>query len=192
MREIPAEVRELLKNRSMIGENKPSHEVTVGGSSGDVDFTKWTTEHRIIEYGNGNMSKTKDDRAIACYVDNKNIYIAFADSVSGVLSGNGTFGTGIKIKDGSSFLGIIQSSINLIDDVLYLVFSYSNGTNTRVELYTDETGLGTNFSKKSDIMTSGFVDTHVKLSVVTKLGNGNLVIICPANGDYGWHRPVAY
>lgn len=187
MRTIPESVQTLLKSRSMIGANKPSFEVTIGTSTIDADDpTKWSEERLVENYGYGNVCPTKNNGAIVSYVDGTAVKVALAYSMGGILTGTESFGTGAVIK---SSVANARTSMNLIDNILYLAISFTDPTVPnvlRAELWTDETGLGTSFAKMSDISTRLHNATSYSIgtcgavmTAVEKLGNGNLVILTP-------------
>lgn len=177
----------LIQSNMMVGSSRPLADVFIAGEPRGrlVDGSIWSTRRQIIGYGYGNMAQTADGRAIACYIRSGNVCVAFAETVKGVVEGTADFGGELIVKEGVSNA---QSSINLIDGVLYLAVSFTD-TVLRAELWADETGLGTGFAKKSDISTK-LHDKDIEftrgalLSAVFKLGNGNLCVLTP------WREPL--
>lgn len=132
MRELPAGALDLLKSRKQIGANSPNHLITITAANPNrvdlTDPTSWTTWRYFAgatdNKGLGYMTETSDGRAVISYVENNNVYVAFAPSVVGVLEGTEVFDydNAILVKEGNEHENI-QTSLTLIEGRLHLAIT---------------------------------------------------------------------
>lgn len=197
MIEIPSAIQSLLKSKMMVGANRPTGYVEIGGMPGNqnlLDPTSWTTWRTFVGSGkcDGNMCETQDERAVIIYVESNDVKIAYAPTIVGVINGTETFATGAAVTLASN-REYATTSINLIDGKLYacLIWLPTESLVRRAELWRDTDGNGTGFAKVSDITLNlgasanggDYRDAQnmVPPSLIHKLGNGNLVCVLPYN-----------
>ena len=196
MRPVPERVYELLNRKSMIGPDKPQHEINIEGYTFSpylLDPTDWTVYRTFVNTsrGFGNICETMDGRAIAAYVEGNAVKVAFAPNVAGILNGTEVFdyanATTIKSSESTAHF---QVSVNLIDGQLHMAISQESPKPIKAEYWRDSNGWGTDFAKVSDITTNnGSTPTgrerYCPITTIHKLGNGNFALCAPtlANDD---------
>jgi hypothetical protein len=144
----------------MIGANSPNHNVVITGApvgTSLLDPTSWTTWRTFIGSSGspkvyGNMVETTDGKAIISYIDGTSAYIAYADTIAGVLAGTDSFGAGTELKASISYA---QTSINLVQGKLRMAISYwDTGTSKLVcEYWADSDGTGADLAYVGMIAT---------------------------------------
>ena len=156
---------------------------------GLLDPTSWTTWRTFVGASPartwGNMTATADRRAVCIYVESGAVKLAYASSVTEVLSGATTLDTA-SATTLLSGLSEAQSSIDLIDGKLNVCITYINSTPRLVaEFWRDTDGNGTGMAKVSDISTdlsssSAYAPKRgCQPSMIHKLGGGALVVMVP-------------
>jgi len=188
---IPAAIQTLLKSKMMIGDNRPTGYIELGGQPDYRDFTDptvWTEWVTLVD-GNrtlGNIEETTDGRAIIAYIEgttegSKTLEVAFADSVVAVLDQTKTFGAGTVIKSNLTWAACMLSRI---DGKLHLLVEHHNGTVMVAEYWRDSDGNGADFAKIADISTDlsstyyyGWALGAGFKTKIHKLNNNHLVCI---------------
>lgn len=193
MQLMPEAMVNLLKRRSMSGTNKPAYRLTIEDSpvGSLTDPTVWTAWHLFAgtspARGYGNMVETSDERAAISYVEDGNVYIAFADTVAGVLNNTETFdfANATLIKSGVTQC---QTSLSLIDGKLHLAITDKPDTVRTCEYWRDTDGRGDDFSFVSMISTDLHADDvsgglNADLSPIQVLPSGVWIVLAPYNTD---------
>ncbi len=199
---IPAAIETLLKSKIMVGANRPTGYIEIGGQPGNqslLDPTVWTTWRTFVggsldgvHKENGNMTETTDGRAVIAYIEgntegSRALKVAFASSVAGVLSGSVNFSGVTTLISNMTFP---SCSLTMIDGKLCLAVGYERDTTNHiyaVEFWRDSDGNGADFAKVADIsadQSSGFFykDQFISdrwLPYIIKLKNNNLAIVIP-------------
>jgi len=190
---IPPEIQTLLKSKMMVGDNRPTGYITLGGQPGTQnmkDPQTWTTWRVFTtgDRGHGNICETSDGRAVVAYTSDadKSVSVEFAPTIQGVLDGSGPFSGGAtKLASGyDTYQPVV--SINLVDGRLRLVVYHQMDNVTKVwgaEYWADSDGRGTDFVKISDISLNlgpPFQDPRAgKPSLMHKLNSGRLIALLP-------------
>jgi len=188
----------------MIGENRPTGYITLGGQPGTQnmkDPNTWTTWRTFVGSAqtpkiNGNMEETTDGRAVISYISGGAVYIAFADSVVEVLNGTKTFGAGTSIFNSGTER---FTTLSRIDGKLCLVILYTDAVTgyLRAEYWRDSDGNGADFAKVADISTdlssTGLQPYYERqMSLVHRFGTSNLAVIVPWYASSNIHKRCYY
>lgn len=136
MNPIPPAVQTLLKQKDFVGENRPAATLIIGGQPGEFseellsDPVNWSIWRNFTTSGKGcgNIAETNDGRCIVGYCQNGGVYLAWAPTVVGILSGEEVFDYEHAIKifqnPHSNSNGYTGCSINMIDGVFHMIIGY--------------------------------------------------------------------
>lgn len=160
MREIPAEVLTLLKSRAMIGENKPTKEVTIKGLSSNFD---WKESYTAYNPHTGNLdyhpscAELSDLRLLYMYSRGNTLYQAYIADVDTFISQNGSvLSEQIVLND---IYNPRASLFKAPDGGLYFIVAYTQTTSVKtakLEVYKSALGDGSDWALYSTINSTSW------------------------------------
>ena len=189
MREMTPEMAALLKSKTMMGENRPTHRVTIG-NTGVKDFIvgdTWVQPSTIYTSNSLSVAKKANGKLIICNMVGNEVYEAESDTTKTLLTADdgaiNWIGTGI-VAHSVGFVTVW----NLEGD-LYLTFSDKGEPEVapaRYLIYKSPSGNGGDWQLYSVIENYDYgVHTHYSVSIdynctgiPIKLKNGNWVMNC--------------
>ncbi len=146
---IPAAIQTLLKSKMMVGENRPTGYVEVGGMPiGSLkDPTTWTAWPTFVGRSgytqtNGNMEETADKRAIISYYADDNLFTDEAGNTLTPIANIHTDNTVKKFGASSAALDGSYDGISVVDSESW---NLANGWTIEFQLYLDELEVKLNY-----------------------------------------------
>jgi len=185
MRQIPTEVATLLKSRSMIGENKPSYEVTVDtmpANSYQWDIANTWYKPSTTLVGDLTIAKKTNGKLICVLTQRGTFYEGECADINALTSQNDSAINWVQIN-------IINTggycAVSRVGDYLYLCVTDNGGANpASTKLYKSSSGNGGDWVYYSTISAYGAAvteGTSIDLNgsgCITVLSNGRWVIPC--------------
>lgn len=170
MREMTPEMAALLKSKTMVGDNRPTHKITLGNyNSGyeweDIKYIRATTTKPIPEqfqdwydgnWGGGSFVTRADGKVLVTYCNSANdsIYLSIVDSEEDVFFDNNKASANeVAFKTVTNVLAspsaMAQSRLQKFDDgsILLYIFDVGDSSNipSKLEVYKSSNGLGDDF-----------------------------------------------
>jgi len=181
MREIPIEVAALLKSRSMIGTNKPTHEVTVDGLSGSYDLPEtWVWFIQGIEAVKKNISNwiaTNDGKYMCCWFDSatKQLQTGFSSDADFL---NTNYAIENVVTTSTVTVATVyenQCSLFKRNDGKVLLMVVDVGASASAKCYISNTGNGNDWVLYSTVYTTAdgsksILGIYASIPVVTSTG----------------------
>ena len=187
---IPAAIQTLLKSKMMVGDNRPTGYITLGGKLEyiTIDFEQWEEYFRETDSGrgNGNMTETASGGAAVVYENGDTVEVAYASSIVDVLSQTESFAVGQSVTLKSGLTGLLpRSSITYLEGKLHVIIQWFDTTLNvnKAEYYRDTDGNGTGMALVSTISSDagGKHPCGTTPAQLMRLGDGTLVAVLATN-----------
>lgn len=167
MREMPQEIKSMLKSKSMVGENSPCAEVIFKNKKSGYSETEWNTKHFIrggtywSYYGGGSFVTRKDGKVLVTYENDNNIMLSVVDSEDDLFYYDNRAATNEWIfytRYSTSKTNLYTNSmLQKLSTGKILLYIHENGVlrqadkPNKVFVYESSNGLGTDFIYKATI-----------------------------------------